>query len=398
MSEIEIQTDEITLDEVETEAEKVEVQTDEIISRWRLILGKNSEQNLDFNNESYTQMEEALDYLYGREQGDDDGVGNTKERTGGQGSSQLTVVNWVEKIRELFPKEVSEKIEKHALEKYELVELLTDEKILKSMQPNKELLKNILTFKNLFDEDTLKLCKEIIRQVVDDMTKVLEVEIQKSFVGKRNKNQRSNYKIYRNFDVKYTIKKNLKNYDKDRQKLILDKPYFNSTVQQTQKYKVIMVIDQSASMLDCVINSAIIAGIFAKIPRLDLNLIIFDTEVVDLTEHADDPVETLLSVQLGGGTDIAKALNYSQQLIENPSKTILILLTDLFEGGSELQLLSTMKYIVEMGTKFITLTALDHESTPFFNKNMAEKAVSLGVEVASMTPEKLADYVAEVIK
>lgn len=372
----------------------------DITSRWRLILGKNSEQHLNFNNNAYYGLEETLDYLYNRgDDGDGEGGANhEREQKGGQGASQLTIVNWLENVRELFPTEVSKKIEKHAIEEYEMVELLTDEKVLKSLEPNRELLKNILTFKNLFNPQTLTICKEIIKKVAEDLSKELEVEVKKSFIGTHNKNERSNHKVYKNFDVKYTIKKNLKNYDSEKRKLVIDKPYFNSNLKKSKKHKVIMLIDESGSMLDSVINSAILAGIFAKIPDLELNLVIFDTEVVDLSDRVDDPVEVLLSVQLGGGTDIGKALAYGSKLIENPSKTILILISDLCEGGDVKEMLSTMKSIIDTGTKLLALTAITDDSTPFFDRKTANKASALGVNVASMTPKNLANYIAEVLR
>lgn len=372
----------------------------DITSRWRLILGKNSEQHLSFNDDSYYDLEETLDYLYNRGDDTDGGSDLDRERVqkGGQGASQLTIVNWLENVRELFPTEVSNKIEKHAIEEYEMIELLTDEKVLKSLEPNRELLKNILTFKNLFDPKTLKICKEIITKVAKDLEKQLEVEVKKSLTGKHNKNARSNHKIYKNFDVKYTIKKNLKNYDLEKRKLIIDKPYFNSNIKRTTKHKVIMLIDESGSMVDSVINSAILAGIFSKIPDLELNLVIFDTEVVDLSDKVDDPVEVLLSVQLGGGTDIGKALSYGSKFIENPSKTIILLISDLCEGADEKVLLTTMKNIVDTGTKLLALTAIANDSTPYFDRDIANKASSLGVLVSSTTPQSLASYIAEVIR
>lgn len=377
---------------------------DDIINRWRLILGKNSEQNLNFSKDEYYQIEDTLEYLYNRYDnslGEGEGEGDidtNDSRKGGTTRSGLTVVDWVDNVRTLFPKDVSQKIEKHALEEFELTELLTDETVLKSLKPNRELLKNILAFKNLFDPKTMKTVRTIIKKIAEDLEKVLEVEVKKSFSGISNKNQRSNFKIYRNFDVKYTIKKNLKNFDKTNRKLIIDKPYFNSNFTKQNKYKVIMVIDESGSMLDSVINSAILAGIFAKMPSLELNLLIFDTEVVDLSDKLDDPVETLLSIQLGGGTDIGHALDYSSQLIENPQKTILILVTDLFEGGSEKRLLNVMKNIVETGTKFLILTAIDDNSNSVYDHTLAQKAVNLGANVATMTPNNLSDYIADIIR
>lgn len=369
------------------------------LNKWRLILGKYSDNQIGFKEEAsslnYMDMDELLDYLYSREYGEEDGV--RRERNGSLDPSNLTVPSWITKIREVFPKETVEILEKHALDKYELTELLTDKEVLEKLEPNKELLKNILQMKHLMKGEILETAKEIVKKVADDITKKLESDVKKAIVGRVNKNKSSLIKSSRNIDYKRTIKANLKNFDTEENRLVVDKVYFNDRVKKYNPWNVIIAVDESGSMLDSVIHSAIMAGIFSKLPMLKTNLVIFDTEVVDLSGYIDDPVTTLMSVQLGGGTNITKALQYCETLIENPHKTMVILVTDLYEGYGYGNMYATAKSIIESGAKLIVLTALDMEATPIYDKDAAQKMASLGAEVGAMTPGGLSEWIAKII-
>ena len=151
-------------------------------------------------------------------------------------------------------------------------------------------------------------------------------------------------------------------------------------------------------MLDSVIHSAVMAGIFAKLPMLDTRLIIFDSQVVDLSAHMDDPVETLMSIQLGGGTYIAGALKYCETLIENPGKTMVVLVSDLCEGGSIQGLLGVSRGIIESGAKLICLTALDMDANPVYDRRTAQQLADLGAHVGAMTPEALGDFMGKIMQ
>lgn len=369
------------------------------LNKWRLILGKYSDNQIGFkegaSSLNYMDMDELLDYLYSREYGEEDGV--RRERNGSIDPSNLTVPSWITKIREVFPKETVEILEKHALDKYELTELLTDKEVLEKLEPNKELLKNILQMKHLMKGEILETAKEIVKKVADDITKKLESDVKKAIVGRVNKNKSSLIKSSRNIDYKRTIKANLKNFDTEENRLVVDKVYFNDRVKKYNPWNVIIAVDESGSMLDSVIHSAIMAGIFSKLPMLKTNLVIFDTEVVDLSGYIDDPVTTLMSVQLGGGTNITKALQYCETLIENPHKTMVILVTDLYEGYGYGNMYATAKSIIESGAKLIVLTALDMEATPIYDKDAAQKMASLGAKVGAMTPGGLSEWIAKII-
>ena len=369
------------------------------LNKWRLILGKYADNQIEFSNLenqiNYVEMDNLLEFLYSREYGEDKGI--RQRRNAGLGKSSLTVPNWVTKIREVFPKETVEILEKHALEKYNITELLTDKEVLEKLEPNKELLKNILQMKHLIKGEVLDTARRIVKKVADEITHQLESDVKSAIMGRLNKNKSSVIKSSRNIDFKRTIKANLKNYDVDNNRLIVDKIYFNERIKRFNPWNIIIDVDESGSMLDSVIHSAIMAGIFARLPMLKTSLIIFDTEVVDLTGYIDDPVETLMSVQLGGGTNITKALTYSENLIENPHRTIVILVTDLYEGYNYGNMYARAKSIIESGAKLIILTALDMEATPVYNKSAAKMMADLGAEVAAMTPGGLARWIAKII-
>ena len=278
-----------------------------------------------------------LDYLYSREYGEEQEI--RKDRQGGSDGSQLTVPSWLHQVKKLFPKQTVEVLERHALEKYGMTELLTDPEVLQKLE-----------LKHMMKGDVLQMAREIVRKVAEEIARRLEQEVRVSF-----------------FMKKYN------------------------------QWRVIICVDESGSMLDSVIHSAIMAGIFAKLPMLDTKLVIFDTNVVDLSGYVDDPVETLMSVQLGGGTNIAGALSYCEGLIDFPFRTMVVLVTDLYEGGGYQRLYSTSKGIIESGAKLVVLTALDMDANPNYDRNAATVLADMGAFVGAMTPEELAGWIGKII-
>lgn len=367
-----------------------------MLNKWRLVLGKYAENQLSLDSQ-FMDMDQVLDFLYSREYGEEQGIRND-DIYGGRDNSQLTVPGWIAKVRKIFPSETVEILQKQAIEKYQIKELLTDEKILKQMQPDMELLKNILAFKNSMSPQVLHTARIIIKQVVEEIEKTLAKEVQKAFFGKKNPYESSTLKTMRNFDFKKTVRRNLKNYNLEKKVIVPSRLYFCSRVKRQNPYDIIIVVDQSGSMISSVIYSAVMAGIFSKLSSLRTHLIVFDTNVVDLTEYISDPVETLLSVQLGGGTDISKALDYAATKIQSPHKTIMILVSDLFDGYDYRQMYRRVFDVVESGAKMFVLPALDFESSGCYDKNAAQKMANLGAQVAAITPKELARWIAKVIR
>ncbi len=369
------------------------------LNRWRLILGGYAKDQLSFgegaaleNGISCMDLEEALDFLYNREQGDD-----VRDRTGSLDASRLTAVTWITKIRKLFPKETVEILERHALDRYGMTELLTDREVLEKLEPNQELLKTILQLKHLMKGDVLEAARRIVRKVAEDIAKKLNQDIRRSLLGRIDRNSSSPVRSMRNLDIQKTIRRNLKHYDTEQERIMLEQVYFHGRTRKYSQWRVIIAVDESGSMLDSVIHSAVMAGIFAKLPMLDTRLVIFDTQVVDLSSHMDDPVDTLMSIQLGGGTYITGALQYCESLVENPHRTMVVLVSDLCEGGSVAGLLGVSRGIIESGAKLICLTALDMEANPVYDRHTAQKMADLGAYVGAMTPEMLGDFMGKIM-
>lgn len=368
------------------------------LNKWRLVLGQFAENNINLQSD-YADMDKVLDFLYSREYSQEQGIrreGGTGLQ-GGRGGSSLTIPKWITKVRQLFPEKTVEILQKQAIDKYNLTELLTDEKILKQMQPDMELLKNILTFKNAMSPQVMNTARHIIDEVVKQIEKQLENEIRLAFHGKKNPYKSGTLRTMRNFDFKKTVRKNLKNYNKEINVIIPAELYFMSRVKKQNEYNIIIVVDQSGSMVSSVIYSAVMAGIFSKLPVLNTSLIVFDTNVVDLTDYVSDPVETLLNVQLGGGTDISKALDYAVTKITQPQKTIVVLVSDLYDGYDYRQMYRRVFDIIEMGARMFVLPALDFESHGSYDKNAAQKMANLGADVAAITPKELAQWVAKIV-
>ncbi len=369
----------------------------EILNRWRLVLGKYAADQIPFEGGSLKmmEMEEVLDYLYSREYGEEQEV--REDRKGGSGASQLTVPHWLTKIKTLFPRNTVEIMERHALEKYQMTELLTDPEVLRRLEPNKELLKTVMQLKHMMKGEVLTLAREVVRKVADELTKKLEQGMRKSFSGRLNRSVSSPVKSIRNIDMSKTIRRNLKNYDTETKQLVLKQVYFSARMKKYNQWRVIICVDESGSMLDSVIHSAVMAGIFARLPMLDTKLVIFDTSVVDLSDYVSDPVETLMSVQLGGGTDIGGAVGYCAQLIQMPHRTMVVLVTDLYEGCGYRRMYQACQGIIESGAKLIVLPSLDHAAVPNYDRNAAAVLADMGASVGAMTPEELSDFIAGVI-
>ncbi len=368
------------------------------LNRWRLILGSYSRNQIGFgdgasleNGISCMDLEEALDFLYHREQGED------VRRQGGTEASRLTAATWITRIRKLFPKETVEILERHALDRYGMTELLTAREVLEKLEPNQELLKTILQLKHLMKGDVLDTARRIVKQVAEEIAKKLNQDIRKSLLGKIDRNSSSPVRSIRNLDIQKTIRKNLKHYDRENNRLLLEQVYFNGRTRKYSQWRVVIAVDESGSMLDSVIHSAVMAGIFAKLPMLDTKLVIFDTQVVDLSSHLEDPVATLMSIQLGGGTFITGALQYCETLIDHPHRTMVVLVSDLCEGGSVSALLGVSRGIIESGAKLICLTALDMEANPVYDRHTAQKLADLGAHVGAMTPEALGDFMGKIM-
>jgi Mg-chelatase subunit ChlD len=370
----------------------------ENLARWRLVLGKYAQPKMPSCLDGQEQrMADALEQLYSREY---KGRGVRQDPKLGPGSldpSQLNVPKWLQEIRELFPKETCARITRHALERYGMTELVQDPATLASLEPSTELLGAVLALKGRMGGAVLAEARRLIARVIEQVKKKLEQEIKNALAGRLNRFRHSNHKVARNFDARDTIRRNLKHWDPQQQKLIVEQPRFFNRVKRHIPWEVILCIDQSGSMTNSVIHAAVMAGILAGLPAVRVRLVVFDTSVVDLSEHVSDPVEVLMSVQLGGGTNIGQAVRYCEQLVSQPRRTVLVLVTDFCEGSDPRVLIAACKRLREAGVRLLGLAALDAEANPWYDEQLAGRLAAEGMEIAALTPMQLAHWLAEVM-
>lgn len=370
------------------------------LTRWRLVLGKSAEgQGICIGSgdgyEEACRIEALVGYLFGSS-----GGGNTqpKERTGSIGPGHaMNVPRWVDEVGQLFPRQAKEVMERELINRKGLRELMEKPEILERIEPNQELVKTLLTHRDLMNEKTRALARKIIDRVVEELKKKLKVQVEPAITGAIRRDKHSPRRVYRNLDLKRTVRRNLHNFDADSNKLLVDRLYFHSAERNNRPWHIIVAVDQSGSMLDSAIYSAVMASIFVELPSVRTSLYLFDTEIADLTDQVGQPVDVLLSIQLGGGTDITKALQYGYQLVRQPARTIVVLVTDFYEGRDERDLVNQVKEMSQAGIRMIGLGALGYDARPEFNKTTAAKCRKVGMDILSCTPEKLTEAMAQII-
>ncbi|MCL6361923.1 VWA domain-containing protein [Pectobacterium polaris] len=367
--------------------------------RWRLILGHYADEalgNATFDAQDL-KVERTLDYLYRREY-QRRGLKQEGGRHGSLDQSQLTAVNWLNQARKLFPSSTFERMQSQAIERYEISHLFNDPQALQAMEPTPALAKALLSLRGRMNEQTREAVRDIIRKVVDEILRTLRPTFTNALTGRRNRFRRSPVASSQNFDWRATIAANLKHFDRDKNRLVIETPHFNSRMQRHMPWDVILCVDQSASMSSSVMYAAVCASILAALPAVRVSLIVFDTQVVDLSHLAHDPVEVLMTVQLGGGTNIAKAMQYCEQRVQNPKRTIVTLISDFEEGGALNRLLSCVQRMHSQQITLLGLAALDDAAQPVYDTAIGQKLADRGMLVAALTPEHFAQWLAEVMR
>ncbi len=373
------------------------------IARWRLVLGADAEgQNIHVEQDEQCQrIEELVGFLFGESDDDTDASPKRsgKQRSGSRGRGHaMNVPDWVDSVSELFSRQAKEVMERELVRRRGIADLLESPKLMERIEPNFEIVKTLLTHRDLLNEKTRSLARKIISQVVEELKKKMRVQIEQSITGAIRRDKHSPRPVFRNLDLKTTLRRNLKNYDSDSGKLLVDQLFFYAAERRKRPWHIIIAVDQSGSMLDSAIFSAVMASIFAELPAVTTSLFLFDTEIADLSDQVGQPVDVLLSIQLGGGTNICKAVQYSQQLVREPSRTIVVLITDFFEGGPEQELVDQVRVMNDSGVRMIGLGALGYDARPAYNKTTARKCRKAGMDILVCTPEKLADCMAQIIR
>lgn len=363
--------------------------------RWRLALGQYAKPNLGGLSGQDGQMDTALEFLYGREY---DGRGISRDRgPGSKDPTQMLPLKWLGKARGLFPNSVFETLQSHALDRYGLTDLLKDPKTLDDLEPSQELLKVLLSFHGRADPAVQEKLREIANRVIREIMERLRHEVMRAFSGRRNRFKRSNIASAANFDWRATLRLNLKTYDAESGRIIAEQLRFNSREKRRLPWTVILCVDQSGSMTDSIIYAAVMAAILCGLPGVSVKMVLFDTSVIDVSDKLTDPLDTLLSVQLGGGTNIGRATAYCENLIDNPTRTVFALITDFAEGGSPRPLLASLARMADARVRLVGLLALDEGGTPFYDEKIAADAANIGMNVGAMTPDKFAAWLAEVM-
>lgn len=369
------------------------------LARWRLILGRAAEEHaINCQGDADCErIERLIGFVFGEQSGEGEKARATN-RGAGRESSRLTIPEWVDAVGELFPHQAKEILERELVQRRGIGELLEKPELLEKIEPNVELVKTLLTHRDLLNPKTRILARKIIDQVVQQLKEKMKVQVEQAITGAIRRDRHSPRRVYRNLDWKTTIRRNLKNYDTAREQVLVDRVFYFAAERKKRPWHIIVTVDQSGSMLDSAIFSAVMASIFAELPAVRTSLVLFDTQVVDLSDQVGEPVDVLLSIQLGGGTNICHALQYDQQLVREPARTIIVLITDFYEGGDEGSLVRQVRAMCQAGIRMIGLGALGYDCRPAYNRTTAGKLRKVGMDILVCTPEKLAECMGQIIR
>lgn len=375
------------------------------LQRWRLILGQESENRLSSMNmpalsEEQSLMDSALAAIYNKSENGGFGSSGGSGKGGGHGPSNPQISRWLGDVRTLFDKEIVKIIQNDAVNRCGLKQLIFEPELLENTEPDINLASTILTLKDMIPKRSKDSVRAFIKKIVEDINKRLEQDIRRAVTAAVNKRAHSPIPSAAALDYKMTIRRNLKHWSPELGTLVPERFYFFDRGSKTaaNKWTVILDIDQSGSMGESVIYSSVVSCILASMSSLKTRVVAFDTNIVDLTEKCDDPVDLLYGFQLGGGTDIDKSVKYCQQFIENPRKTLFFLISDLEEGGNRAAFVRRMEEIKASGVTLVCLLALADHGKPYYDEHMAQKLSGMGIPCFACSPQKLPDLLGQVLR
>ena len=354
--------------------------------KWRLILGKSSEDCFEGLSLSGEQMgmDKVLDALY------------DSDRQGSLGSSMPNVNRWLGDIRKYFPTSVVQLMQKDALERLNLQQMLMEPETLRTIEPDVHLVGTLLSLHKIMPEKTKNTAREVVSKVVRELEKKLHNPPRQAVMGSLSRSVKNRRPKYNEIDWGQTIKINLKTYQ-PQYKTIIPELLRGIGRKSSSLRDIILCIDQSGSMYTSVVYASVFGAVLASINAVRTSMVVFDTAVVDLTELLSDPVEVLFGTQLGGGTDINKALGYCETLVRRPSDTILVLISDLYEGGNTQEMLKRTARLVASGVQIIVLLALNDEGEPSYDHHIAAQMAAMGIPSFACTPNLFPDLMAAAI-
>ena len=373
----------------------------EQLKKWRLILGSESnsgfpaEGQVPFSEEELL-MDQALAQIYGWENRDGSGNGGGA----GKGMTSPVLTKWMGDLRTLFSPMQVRVIQNDAIERMGMKQLLFEPEMLKDMAPDMSMASLLLLMKDQIPKKAKEQAREYIRRIVEEINKKLADDVKRCVSAAVNRRMHTPIPSASALDYKLTIRRNLKNYDKDSKTIYPEKFYFfeHASTARSDSRTIILDIDQSGSMGESAIYASVMGCILAGISSVKTYVVAFNTEVTDLTELCEDPVELLYGIQLGGGTDIEKSVAYCSELIANPSKTTLFLVTDLCENGNRAGLLQRLDTLKGSGVTVVVLLAISDSGKPVYDHQMAERIAAMDIPCFGCPPDKLPELLEQALK
>jgi Mg-chelatase subunit ChlD len=354
---------------------------DERLRRWRLLLGEASEPTLPQLGAEDQQVDRVLSQVY------------DAERTAGLGGSAPDVARWLGDIRTYFPTSVVRILQRDALERLGLTQLLLEPELLEEVEPDIHLVSTLVSLSRVIPERTRETARYVVRQVVADIERRLSEPIRQAVHGALSRSTRNRRPRLREVDWQRTMRANLKNYLPAQRTIVPERLVGFGHKRQRLK-DVIIAVDQSGSMAESVVYAAVLASVMASVSSVSTRLVVFDTSVVDLTDQLSDPVDVLFGVQLGGGTDIGAAVDYCASMVQRPLDTVMVLISDLYEGGQKGRLQRRVASLVGAGVRFVTLLALSDGGHPAYDHALASELTGQGVPVFAATPDLFPELMA----
>jgi Mg-chelatase subunit ChlD len=354
--------------------------------RWRLVLGGQEADGTGFSLQGVDlERDKALEALY------------DNEKKGGLGPSSPNVARWLGDIRTYFPQSVVQVMQNDALERLNLQKMLLEPESLQAVEPDVNLVATLMSLSHLMPAKTRETARQVVRKVVEDLEKRLDSPMRQAVTGSLARSVRNRRPRLREIDWNRTIRANLRHYQEEYKTVIPETLLGYGRKGQALK-NVILCLDQSGSMGTSIVYSAVFGATMASMRALQTQVVAFDTSVVDLTSTVSDPVDLLFSVQLGGGTDIEQALRYCQSLVRSPSDTIMVLISDLIEGGDNDKFLKRALAIKQSGVNLVCLLALSDEGAPMFDHENAAFLASVDIPAFACTPDQFPELMAKAIK
>ncbi|MGD1892376.1 MAG: VWA domain-containing protein [Cyclobacteriaceae bacterium] len=358
----------------------------EQLRRWRLILGEGEADGTGMSLSGADQvMDQSLTALY-------DG-----ERGGGLGPSSPNVARWLGDIRTYFPSSVVQVMQQDAFKRLNLTSMLTEPEMLQAVEPDVQLVANLMTLSRVIPDKTKDTAREVVQKVVDALMKKLTQPMQQAVTGSLNRSVKNKRPRHNEINWHATILRNLKHYQAEY-KTIIPETRIGYGRKRSALKDIILCLDQSGSMGTSVVYSGIFGAVMASIPAVNTRMVVFDTSVADLTEDLQDPVDLLFGVQLGGGTDIERALRYCQQSVTRPNDTVLVLITDLYEGGNVAEMKKRILSLAGSGVQIVVLLALNDQGKPYFDHSNAAFLAANNIPAFACTPDLFPDLMANALQ